>query len=122
MSPLIELKAAADASLLQHYARESVLCRDALQIFLKNGVDIELRLASPEEYAFTWVYGEAVMRIDTAPVKHDVATAPNHFHDAEGAVRADPVTRPGRAPIENLAALVAALLDDPLLTAAGEAA
>jgi hypothetical protein len=119
MSPLIELKAAADASLLQHYARESLLCRDALQLFLTNGVSVEVRLASPEAYAFTWVYGDAMLRIDTAPIAHGVGTFPNHLHDADECVRADPVTQPGRGPIEHLAALVMALLADPLLASKG---
>lgn len=119
MSPLIELKAAADASLLQHYARESVLCRDALQLFLNNGVAVEVRLAAPDEYAFAWAYGDALLRIDTAPVAHGVSTYPNHLHDADERVRADPVTQPGRSPIENLAALVAAVLADPLLAGEG---
>jgi hypothetical protein len=105
--------------LLQHYAHESLLCRDALQLFLTNGVNVEVRLASPEAYAFSWVYGDAMLRIDTAPVAHGVGTYPNHFHDADGGVHADPVTQPGRAPIENLAALVTALLADPLLAREG---
>jgi len=118
MTPLIELKEAADAALTAHYAAESLLCRDALQLALTNGVAIEVRLASADEYAFAWRYGDVELRIDTAPVAHAVSTSPHHLHDAEGIVRADPVTQPGRAPIDNLRALVAALLADPLLEAA----
>lgn len=119
MTPLIELKEAADAALAAHYGAASLLCRDALQLTLANGVVIEARLASADEYAFTWRYGDVELRIDTAPVAHAVTTAPNHLHDADGIVRGDPLTQPGRAPIDNLRALVVALLADPLLEAAG---
>ena len=119
MTPLIELKEAADMQLAQHYVAPARLCRDALQFSLHNGVELEVRLASASEYAFVWHYGDAELRIDTAPVAHPVATAPNHLHDADGRVLADPVTQPGRPPIENLQALFVALQNDPLLTVAG---
>lgn len=119
VSPLVILQAAADVQLAAHFEQASVLCRDALQLFLKNGVVIEVRLAAVDEYAFAWRYGDAVLRIDTAPVARALATFPHHLHDADGQLRADPVTCPGEPPIANLVALVAAVLVDPLLETTG---
>ena len=122
MTLLIELKEAVDASLLSSLEEPATLCRNALVLSLNNGVVMELRFASPTEYAFTWHFGDAQMRIDTAPIAHAVATAPNHLHDVTGVVRADPVTNPAATPLENTKALVEALLVDPLLERAGVAA
>ena len=122
MTLLIELKEAVDASLLASLEEPATLCRNALILTLNNGVVMEVRFASSAEYAFTWHYGDVELRIDTAPVGHPVETSPNHLHDAEGAVRADPVTHPERTPLENIAALVKTLLADPLLERTDSAA
>jgi hypothetical protein len=119
MTLLIELKEAVDASLLPNLEEPATLCRDALMLRLNNGVVMELRFASAGEYALTWRYGDAELRIDTAPVDHAVATSPHHLHDADGQVRADPVTQPGAAPLENVRALIIAILADPLLERTG---
>lgn len=91
--------------------------QDALIIRLKNGVMLGVRFATAEAYSLRWIYGEAESCIDTAPIHHDLATFPNHFHDADGRVMADPITRPGDLPQENLRKLVRALLDNPMLGA-----
>lgn len=88
---------------------------DALTVHLFNGVTLEARIAAPNAYAFTWTWGEALLRIDTAPLHHNLATFPNHLHDDEGQLHHDPLTRCGAAPWENLAAVVEAVLADPLL-------
>jgi hypothetical protein len=119
MTLLIELKDAIDASLLPHLEEPATLCRDALILRLNNGVVMELRFANADEYALTWRYGDAELRIDTAPVDHAVATSPNHLHDADGQVRADPVTQPGAAPLDNVRVLVVAVLADPLFERTG---
>lgn len=89
--------------------------QDALIIRLSNGVTLEARCAAPDAYSFRWAYGDAESGIDTAPLHPGLATFPNHFHDASGRVTADPLTRPGDPPQDNLQKLVRALLDDPLL-------
>lgn len=103
----------------QHFAADLAapltLLQDALQLQLRNGVVVELRFASTEEYSLAWLWGDAELRIDTAPLHHDLATFPNHLHDADGQLRADPLTQPGRAPWDNVRPLLAALLADPLL-------
>lgn len=95
--------------------------QDLLIIRLKNGVALDVRYAAPDAYSLRWRYGDAESAIDTAPVHPGLATFPNHLHDANGRILADPVTRAGAAPQENLYKLIRALLDDPLL-GAGDAA
>jgi hypothetical protein len=89
--------------------------QDALLIRLKNGVSLEVRYAAADTYSLRWMAGDAQCAIDTAPLHHGLATFPNHFHDAEGRVLADPVTQAGAPAQDNLHKLVRALLDDPLL-------
>lgn len=96
------------------------LMQDALSLCFDNGLVLEIRIVSAEEYAFSWLWGEAELRIDTAPLHAELATFPNHFHDVEGRLRADPLTVPGKAPFANLEALIDALFDDPLLGSANE--
>jgi len=95
------------------------LCRDALLVRLCNDVTMELRFADAGEYAIGWQWGKVQLRIDTAPVHPNLATFPNHLHDGDGQLRADRITRPGDAPWDNVRALVAALLEDPLLRESG---
>lgn len=96
-------------------AASATLCRDALLVSLRNEVAVELRFADPREYSIGWRWGDAEQRIDTAPLHRELATFPNHWHDADGRVRADPLTRPGQEPWANARAVISALLDDPLL-------
>lgn len=91
------------------------LKQDALLIRLGNGVTAELRFASGSEYVIGWSWGEAELRIDTAPLHPELATFPNHFHDAQGNLRGDTVTRPGLEPWDNARRMIDALLRDPLL-------
>ena len=92
------------------------LLQDALVLCFDSGLVLEMRIASADEYAFHWLWGEGELSIDTAPIHPDAGTFPHHFHDEEGRILADPVTRPGRAPMENIRALIDALLINPLLT------
>jgi hypothetical protein len=78
-------------------------------------VTLDVRYAAADAYSLRWVYGDVESGIDTAPLHHDLATFPNHFHDAARRIVADPVTRPDAAPEDNLHRLIRALLDDPLL-------
>ncbi len=91
------------------------LKQDALIVNLDSGVRLEIRYAARDAYAVSWQCGEQALMIDTAPTHADLASRPNHLHGADGSVRADPITRCGADPKENLGALLTALLDDPLL-------
>jgi hypothetical protein len=91
--------------------------QDAMIIRLNNGVMLTVRYAAADAYSLRWTYGDAESGIDTAPLHHDLATFPNHFHDAGGRVMADPVTRPDAPPADNLQNLLRALIDDPMLGA-----
>lgn len=107
--------------LVSHYAARldgtPQLLQDALALCFDNGLVVELRFASADEYAIHWLWGDAELSIDTAPLHRDAGSFPSHFHDLDGKIRADPVTRPGRAPLDNIQALIDALLVDPLLGA-----
>lgn len=92
------------------------LARDALILRLANGVRLEVRYAAADAYALRWTWGDVELAIDTAPTHPHLPGAPSHFHAADGRVLADPLTRCGAAPLDNLTAVVEALLDDPLLT------
>lgn len=89
--------------------------QDAIIIRLSNGVTLEVRYAASDAYSLRWTYGDVALGIDTAPLHRDLATFPNHLHDADGGLHADPVTRFGATPADNLQALLRALLKDPLL-------
>ncbi|HUY02543.1 MAG TPA: hypothetical protein VMV33_04595 [Rhodocyclaceae bacterium] len=109
------LKDAIDREFSAVMAEPAELCRDALLVRLNNDVAIELRIAGAEEYSIAWRWGEAELRIDTAPLHRQLATFPNHLHDGEGRLRPDPLTRPGSDPWDNVRAVIAALLEAPLL-------
>lgn len=102
-----------------HYAHrlsEPVrLAQDALLVFFDTGLMVEARYFSADEYAIAWCWGEAELRIDTAPVDPDCASFPHHLHDDTGQLRADTVTRPGTPCWSNFSRLIDALLLDPLL-------
>ncbi len=88
---------------------------DALVLRLANGIELTVRYAAPDAYSLRWTRGEAECGIDTAPVHRDLATSPNHFHDAAGRTLADPVTDPKAAPAENVIRLVHRLTAEPTL-------
>lgn len=89
--------------------------QDALLLRFDSGVTMELRFASAQEYSIGWLWGDAELRIDTAPLHPHLETQPNHCHDEEGNVRADPLTRPGDPPWDNARNVIDAVLADPLL-------
>jgi hypothetical protein len=115
MSLHLELGSAIEAAFADDLECPVEQKQDALVIRLRNGVTLEARYAAPDAYSLRWAYGDAESAIDTAPVHPGLATFPNHFHDTEGRVVADPITRPGAPPQDNLQKMVRALLDDPLL-------
>lgn len=109
------LKEAIDREFAAAMVQPAELCRDALLVRLRNEVAIELRIASATDYSIGWRWGEAELRIDTAPLHPQLATFPNHLHDGDGQLQPDPLTQPGGDPWDNVRAVIAALLDDPLL-------
>jgi hypothetical protein len=115
MSLHLELGAAVEANFGDALEGPLERKQDALIVRLKNGVTLEVRYAAPDAYSLRWSAGGAECGIDTAPLHSGLATFPNHFHDAAGRVLADPITRPGASPQDNLQRLLRALLDDPLL-------
>lgn len=114
----IDLKVAIDRHFADRLAADTQLAQDAIVVRLNNGVTLELRYAGPDEYAFNWQWGDARLRIDTAPLHEELATFPNHLHDADDAVRADPITRTDRDAWDNTRRLLEALSADPLLQSA----
>ncbi|MEO8653404.1 MAG: hypothetical protein ABI409_04705 [Ramlibacter sp.] len=109
------LKEALDREFAAAMLEPAELCRDALLVRLRNEVTIELRMPNASEYSIGWRWGDAELRIDTAPLHCELATFPNHLHDSDGQVRADPLTDPRQEPWVNVRAVVVALLEDPLL-------
>lgn len=96
------------------------LTQDALILELDNGVDLTVRYAADDAYSLRWRFAidaaELELGIDTAPLHPTLATRPNHLHLADGRVVADPLTRPGRPPAHNVAAVLEAILASPTLT------
>ena len=88
--------------------------QDALTLHFQNGLVLQARFASPEEYSIQWRFGDTEHRIDTAPLHPELASFPHHRHGADGGLYPDDLTRPGQPPLENLVAVIAAILPNPL--------
>ncbi|MBN8282669.1 hypothetical protein [Zoogloea sp.] len=115
MSMHLDLATRIEEHFGEHLERAVELKLDALIAHFSNGVSLEARIADPHAYAITWSWGEAELRIDTAPLHRDLATFPNHLHGADGSLHHDPLTLPGVAPWDNLQRIIVAILADPLL-------
>lgn len=115
MNPLLDLSDRIVDEFGERLASAPRITHDALILDLDNGVSLEVRAASPSEYAFTWQASELTLRIDTAPMHPQLATFPHHLHDRHGSPCADPLTDPGRPLWENVHAVVARLLIEPSL-------
>lgn len=113
----LDLKDKIETHYAGQLAGDAVLKQDALFVTFDDGLQVELRYLNPEEYSIGWVWGSALMRVDTAPLHAGLGTFPNHFHDLDGNVREDRITKPGRAPWDNVRNLLDALLKDPCLPA-----
>lgn len=117
MSLHLELGAAIEAAFPNALESPVEQKQDAMIIRLNNGITLNVRYAAPDAYSMRWTYGDGDVEIgiDTAPLHRALATFPNHLHTADGGVTADPITRPGAPPEDNLQNLVRALLENPLL-------
>ncbi|HEY8907231.1 MAG TPA: hypothetical protein VIM63_14470 [Rhodoferax sp.] len=109
------LKEAIDVQFAQAITEPTERCQDALLVRLSNGVVIEIRIASAQDYAISWRWGDVELRIDTAPLHPQLATFPNHLHTDTGQLLSDPLTHHGCDPWTNISTVIAALIDDPLL-------
>ena len=88
--------------------------QDALTLHFQNGLMLQARFASPEEYSIQWRVGNTEHRIDTAPLHPELSTFPHHVHDSQGKTHPDPLTIPGRSPWDNLQAVLDVILKNPL--------
>lgn len=111
----LELKGQLETTYAAQLPEGVTLHQDALLLNFDSGLVMEVRYASADEYVINWLWGDAQLRIDTAPLHTELATYPHHFHDIDEQVRPDPLTQPGAAPWENLRKVIDALLQDPLL-------
>lgn len=87
---------------------------DAVTLRFQNGLMLQARFANPEEYSIQWHFGEAELRIDTAPLHPELSTFPHHMHDRHGKTHPDPLTTPGRSPWDNLQTVLDVILKNPL--------
>ena len=115
MSTHIDLAARIEESFGEHLQSPVDVKLDALIVQLDNGATLEARIAAPDAYAIAWAWGEAELRIDTAPLHTTLGSFPNHLHAADGSLQPDPLTRCNAAPWDNLRAVIEAILIDPLL-------
>ncbi|TCV83274.1 toxin-antitoxin system TumE family protein [Sulfurirhabdus autotrophica] len=118
MSLHIDLKESIEAHYPDQLDGEIQLKQDALLVMFDSGLALELRYLNPHEYSIQWAWGDAELRIDTAPLHKELSTFPNHLHNADGHLLPDLLTVPGRAPWDNVKQLIDALLLDPLLESA----
>ncbi len=115
MSLHLELKEQIEAVYGEQLPEGVELKQDALLLQFDSGLAVELRFASADEYAISWLWGDAELRIDTAPLHPGLKTQPNHLHDDEGRVLEDPLTQPGAVPWGNVRKVIDAILVDPML-------
>lgn len=87
-----------------------ILLQNALQLVLDNGVEMEIRYADAEHYSLVWQWGEGGFRIDTAP-----GATPSRLILDDGSIAADTLTQPGAEPWQNLRAVLAAVVANPML-------
>lgn len=91
------------------------LAQDAMTLSFDTGLMLEVRYFSNQEYSISWSWGDAELRMDTAPVHVHCATFPAHLHDESGEVRVGRMVDPGLDGWSNFASLLDTLLLDPLL-------
>lgn len=119
VAPAVCLHLILKEMLEEHYAQRMVepvrLAQDALTLSFDTDLMMEVRYFSDEEYSINWSWGDAELRIDTAPIHVNCAIFPLHVHDENGAVRPGPSAIPGLDSWHNFSRLLDILLLDPLL-------
>lgn len=111
----LTLKAQLEAHYAHRLSEPVRMAQDALILAFDSGLLMEVRYYSADEYMFSWSWGDAELRIDTAPVHPECPTYPHHLHGDDGSVRGDSVTLPGTDCWTNFSRLLDVLLVDPLL-------
>ncbi|HYD60121.1 MAG TPA: hypothetical protein VEC35_07185 [Noviherbaspirillum sp.] len=91
------------------------LAQDALLMSFDNGLMMEVRCFSSDEFSIHWSWGDAELRLDTAPVHAGMAGFPRHLHRDDGTVVEDPVDVSDPDPCIAFSRLLDVLLADPLL-------
>jgi len=106
-------------NLEEHYAERMLepvrMAQDALTLSFDTGLLMEVRYFSRDEYSINWSWGDAELRMDTAPMHVTCATFPLHVHDENGVVRAGPMDDYSPDSWRNYSRLLDTLLLDPLL-------
>lgn len=115
MSIHLELKERIESHYHEYLQGDLQLRQDSLQVQFDSGLLVEVRYLNINEYSLQWLWGDAELRIDTAPLHTALSTFPNHFHNADEAILPDTITAPGKEPWENVRQLIDRLLQDPLL-------
>lgn len=111
----LELKAMIEERYGDRLTGAPAVSLDALTVNFVSGLVVELQYLNSNEYSVQWLWRDILLRIDTAPVHPGLATFPNHFHGADGMVKADMLTVPGREPWDNVCRLMDAVVQDPML-------
>ena len=90
------------------------LAQDALLLSFDTGLMLEIRYFSSDEFSIHWTWGEAELRLDTAPVHAGLPDYPLHVHRDDGTVAAAPSGMEHGDPWMALSRLLDILLVDPL--------
>jgi len=91
------------------------LAQDSLLLSFDTGLMMEVRYFSKDEFSLHWSWGEAELRLDTAPVHDECKGFPRHLHRDDGTVVEDPVAIVAEDPWDGFSRLLQVLLVDPLL-------
>jgi hypothetical protein len=91
------------------------VAQDALLLAFDTGLMMEIRCFSADEFSIHWSWGEAELRLDTAPVHAGLPGYPLHLHGDDGTVVASPAGVHDADPWVTLSRLLDILLVDPLL-------
>lgn len=114
MSLHMDLQAHIEAHYADRLDGATQLKQDALLALFDTGLAVELRYLNPNDYSIQWAWGDAELRIDTAPLHRELSTFPNHLHDADARLRPDLLTVPGREPWDNVRSVIDRLLEAPI--------
>lgn len=82
---------------------------DGISFSGESGIQVMVRVLTPQAWSFEWHWAGEPWRLDTAPVAHPGVDSVAHVHRPDGAVVASPITLPlmGETPAVVLAFLEA---------------
>lgn len=96
------------------------VAQDALLLSFDTGLMMEVRCFSGDEFSVQWNWGEAELRLDTAPVHSGLPGYPWHVHRDDGEIVPVPDGVRDADPWETLSRLLDILFVDPLLEGSGQ--